>query len=157
MSPDDQNEVKAQLIRIATKLSFQGPLPPPETLQRYNQIVPGAASRIISMAESQHGHRQHLEKRVVESNTDNQRLGLIFGFIIAMTAIVGGIYLAATGKSAAGLTAIVAALAALVGVFVYGKYEQRQELAEKREALEGKMAGENGPNTEQSSLFDQQH
>jgi len=37
--------------------------------------------------------------------------------------------------SGAGLTAIISALAALVGVFVYGKSEQKKELKEKSEAL----------------------
>jgi hypothetical protein len=37
--------------------------------------------------------------------------------------------------SGAGLTAIISALAALVGVFVYGKSEQKKELKEKANAL----------------------
>ena len=57
------------------------------TLERYNQILPGAAERIIAMAESQHAHRQGLEKHVIESNVSAQRLGTILGFVVAMTAI----------------------------------------------------------------------
>ena len=87
------------------------------------------------MAESQHEHRQNLEKTVVESNAFSQKVGLILGFVVAMTAIAGGIWLALEGKSVSGVTAIIAALAALVGVFVYGKIEQRRELAEKAKAL----------------------
>ncbi len=107
------------------------------------------------MAESQHDHRQRLEKGVVESNISDQRIGLIFGFIIAMTSIIGGIYLAANGKSAAGLTAILGALAALVGVFVYGKHEQNRDLAAKRKSLEDHLAETEEP--DQPTLFNQQH
>ena len=88
------------------------------------------------MAESQHEHRLLLEKKVVESNTFSQRVGLILGFVIAMTAIVGGIWLSSSGKSGAGLTSIIAALAALVGVFIYGKIQQGKELTEKAVAIE---------------------
>jgi uncharacterized membrane protein len=135
MSPDEKNAAAAQLVKVAATLSYSGPLPPPEALQRYDQIFPGAADRIIKMAESQHEHRQKLEKTVVESNSFSQKVGLILGFVVAMTAIVGGIWLAHEGKSGSGVTAIIAALAALVGVFVYGKIEQRRELAEKAKAF----------------------
>jgi hypothetical protein len=45
-----------------------------------------------------------------------------------MTAIVGGIYLIATGKSASGLTSIIGSLVALVTVFIIGKFKQRENL-----------------------------
>lgn len=90
MSPDEKNSAAAQLVKVAATLSYSGPLPPPEALQRYDQILPGAANRIIKMAESQHEHRQKLEKTVVESNAFSQKVGLILGFVVAMTAIVGG-------------------------------------------------------------------
>ncbi len=117
---------------IRLERSFSGPLPPPEALARYNDVLPNAAERILTMAESQHQHRQSLESRVVESNVRAQHLGVILGFIVAMTAIGGGIYLAAIGKSASGVTAIIGALVALVGTFVYGKRAQRKDLSDKR-------------------------
>lgn len=113
--------------------SYSGPLPPPAALEKYDQVLPGSAERILSMAESQHRHRQNLELNVVNSNISAQRLGVILGFVIAMTTILGGIYLVATGKPASGLAAIITPLAALVGVFVYGKREQHQQLDEKRQ------------------------
>jgi hypothetical protein len=87
------------------------------------------------MAESQHHHRQALEKCVVDSNVFSQKIGLGLGFTIAMTAIGGGIWLSAIGKSGSGLTAIIGALASLVGVFVYGKVQQNKELKDKAKAL----------------------
>jgi hypothetical protein len=45
-----------------------------------------------------------------------------------MTAILGGIYLAATGKPVSGLSSIISALAALVGTFIYGKRKQAKDL-----------------------------
>lgn len=133
MSPEERRE----LVRVAAQVRFSaGPLPPPEALERYNQILPGAADRIIKMAESQHDHRQELEKTAVKANVAAQKTGLWLGFIVAMTAICGGIWLASHGKSGAGVTSIIAALAALVGVFVYGKMQQSKELAEKAGPLE---------------------
>jgi uncharacterized membrane protein len=62
------------MLRVQAMMqSFSGPLPPPEALERYNQVLPGAAERIISMAESQHAHRQELEKKVIHANISAQK------------------------------------------------------------------------------------
>ena len=90
------------------------------------------------MAEQQAAHRQDLERAVVFSNVTIQKWGLGSAFALAMTAIGGGIWLSLKGMSGAGLTAIISALAALVGVFVYGKSGQKKELREKSEALRPK-------------------
>jgi len=81
------------------RASFSGPLPPPDALERYNEVLPGAAERIIAMAESQHAHRQSLEKHVIHSNISAQKLGTVLGFIVAMTVVVGGMFLVHEGKS----------------------------------------------------------
>jgi len=123
-------------MRIQTAMRFSGgPLPPPEALEKYNQVLPGAAERILAMAESQQAHRQHLEKHVIESNVSAQTRGTWLGFFVAMTVIVGGIWLIHDGKNTAGLASVLTALGALVGVFVYSKYEQKKELDKKTEAL----------------------
>ena len=38
-------------IQVSEEHHFSGPLPRPEDLAKYDQIVPGAAARIIQMAE----------------------------------------------------------------------------------------------------------
>lgn len=122
------------MMRIAAKgYAFSGPLPPPEALEKYNQALPGAAERIIKMAEEQSKHRQHLEKTVIESNAFVQKIGPFLGFVVAMTVVAGGFYLVAKGKDGYGIAAIIAALASLVGVFVYAKSKQKKGLRDKAE------------------------
>ena len=56
MSPEEK---RAEAILAAVEISrFSGPLPHPEDLAKYEQVLPGAADRIISMAEQQAAHRQ---------------------------------------------------------------------------------------------------
>jgi uncharacterized membrane protein len=63
--PQAEKQTHQQVKSVQAKaVSFSGPLPPPEVLQNYNQITPGAADRIISMAEKQSQHRQESEMRV---------------------------------------------------------------------------------------------
>lgn len=115
--------------------SFSGPLPPPEALEKYNQALPGAAERILAMAEKQQDHRQELEQKVVFSNAAAQKQGLYLGFVVAMTAILGGVWLISIGKEATGLVSIITAITSLVGVFVYGKNQQKKELDNKSQAM----------------------
>ncbi|GMT42189.1 MAG: hypothetical protein IEMM0002_0600 [bacterium] len=124
---------EANITTTHVKKSFSGPLPPPEAFARYNDILPGAADRILSMSESQSKHRHYLEKMVVWHNEIKSYLGMLCGTIITLTAIVGGIYLIINGYSSQGLASIITSLAGLVGIFIYGKKRQAKELKDKQQ------------------------
>ena len=74
----------ATITTTATATSFEGPIPPPQVLQQYNSIVPGAAERILLMAEKQSDHRMDLEKRVVYSNVKKSYVGMGLATVIAL-------------------------------------------------------------------------
>jgi len=134
VSPEEKRA--GAIIQAAVEMSrFSGPLPHPDDLAKYEQVLSGAADRIISMAERQAAHRQSLEKAVILSNVAIQKWGLGSAFVLALIAIGGGVWLSLKGLSGVGLTAIISALAALVSVFIYGKSEQKKELKDKSEAL----------------------
>ena len=116
--------------------SFSGPLPHPDILARYNEVVPNGAERIFAAFERQGAHRESLEICVVQGNVKSQSRGSWFGFIISMTAVLAGTYLIAIGKGVWGLPTIISSLAALVGVFYYGRRQQKKELIGKSTALE---------------------
>ncbi len=111
---------------------FQGPIPPPEILAKYEEIVPGAAERIIAMAELQGEHRRSLEKVVVNKDIGRATRGQIFAFLIAMTIIIGGFFMIWQGKSLEGMTSIIGAIATLAGVFVFGKVNKNKNLKNRR-------------------------
>ena len=76
-----------QLVGIAVQqTSFSGPLPPPEILAQYEQILPGAADRLFMMAERQAAHRMELETTVVKGNVLAQHRGVLG----AVTTVVAG-------------------------------------------------------------------
>lgn len=121
---------------------FLGPLPPPKILAQYERVCPGAASRIIAMAEHQATHRQALEKSVIEANCRAQDRGPILGFVLAAMVIAIGATCLWFGKDLAGLTALIAALAAIVIPFLHGKRKQELELASKRRRSEQRTPDE---------------
>lgn len=138
----DTRQPQAPARRVSASISaFQGPLPPPEMLERYNQIVPNGADRIVALAESQLRHRQRLESTVVDGNVTSQKRGQLFAFILGLVAIIGGIVLIGLDKNTQGLAAIITAFVALAGVFVYGRWEQERERERKRR--EAREAAEN--------------
>jgi uncharacterized membrane protein len=125
-----QQQPKKMAIQV-TAQSSSGPLPHPAILAQYNEIVPGAAERIIAMAEVQTQHRQQLEKAVIESDIRNSRLGLHYGLIIGLVAVLGGVACIVMGHEVGGSIVGGTGLTGLVGVFVYGSRQKQKE----REAL----------------------
>jgi uncharacterized membrane protein len=118
-----------------TAVGFSGPLPPPSILARYDEVVPGAANRILTMAEQQSAHRRDLEHAVVTSNVKLAARGQQLTFVLAMVALVGGFYLVSIDKDAEGIGSIVTAVAGLVGVFLWGRWQERKERDEKQQQL----------------------
>ena len=130
--------------RLASLLTLQAsqyhsPIPPPEIVAGYERVLPGSAERILAMAERQSGHRIRQEERVITSSIQREKTGQWMAFVLSLVVILGGIGLAWTGRSVTGLTMVIADLAALAGVFMYGRRAQEQERREKLEALEPKL------------------
>jgi len=132
-SPDTPEN--GAITRVQTAYHFSGPLPPPEALARYNDVVPNGAERIFAMVERQSAHRESLEAKVVSRNASSQTLGSTYAFILSLVAIIGGIWLIHDGKSVTGLITILANLATLAGVFIYARRKQTSERVNKSTAL----------------------
>lgn len=114
---------------------FQGPIPPPAILREYDQVHPGLADRIVSMAENQSRHRQEIEKGVISTRNRNEARGQTYAFILAIAVILGSIWLISSGRSTEGLAAIITEIVALAGVFIYGRKKQEAELLKKANSL----------------------
>jgi uncharacterized membrane protein len=111
---------------------FQGPLPPPEILYRYDQIIPGAADRIIQLAESEIRHRQEQEKAATDANIQAQRrqleiaeiqvrlvhnsdrLGQSLGFLVSVICLGASLYLGLNGQPWLGGVLAALPLAAII-------------------------------------------
>ena len=84
------------------------------------------------MAELQADHRRAMESKELDSRIRWESIGQVCGFVIGMTALIGGIGLMAFDKSITGGTAMsLSALATLAGIFVWSKRQKSRELREK--------------------------
>lgn len=111
---------------------FQGPLPPPEILAGYDKVLPGAANRIISMAEKNQSHRHSLEAKVIPSGIVSERIGQIFAFLLYLGVLASGTYLVSTGKDTVGITELLGSTAAFAALYFRGQREKKRELRGKR-------------------------
>lgn len=130
-----QQQHQTGVIFAASRTSWSGPLPPPEILDKFAGVFPGCAERIVEMAEKQADHRRQLEGRVVDGNVRSQARGQILGFILAALVFVGSFALIGMGKEATGISLIICDVVALLGVFMYGRVQQRRERVEKAAAF----------------------
>ena len=106
---------------------WSGPLPPPAALEQFERASPGAAGRILKMAEREEHHRQALERVMVTSEIKTRNRGQFLGFLIAAITLIGGIWLVYEGKDWPGLVAILTPLVGLVGIFVYTQNKDQAE------------------------------
>lgn len=98
---------------------WSGPLPPPAALEQFERSAPGAADRILGMAEREEDHRHSQEQAMLRSDAQARSRGQWMAFVVAIVIIVGGIWLISEGKQWEGLVAVLTPLATLIGVFIY--------------------------------------
>ena len=111
-----------QIIKtVSMESHFHGPIPHPEILKGYNDVIPDAAERILKMAENQAIHRQDVEKEVVSSGIRNETLGLVMAFLIVVGTIGSGIFLIFANKGLLGLSSVIAAIVGAASIFIIGK------------------------------------
>lgn len=108
-----------------------GPLPQPQMVREYEDILSGSTDRIIKMAEQQAAHRQRWEMKSLEGAQKATSRSQWFGFVAALAAIGAATYLAANG--APMFISIMlggAGSLGLVGAFVSNIVSLRQKIAE---------------------------
>ncbi len=121
------NQAVPQTVSATKVEHFQGPIPSPDALQRYESLLPGAAERIVSMAEKEQTHRHNCETQALQQEIENHqarnteiRRGQWFGFLIGLSAILSGTLLAYTGHPWPGSFIGTGGVIGLVAVFVFG-------------------------------------
>jgi len=125
-----KQQTKPQVV--AMQAEFRGPLPPPDMLQRYEEIHPGTAERVLQQFERETQHRHAIEQKVIDAQLEAQlaeipafRLGQVFAFLIAVVGLLSAAYCVSKAPTAghawagAGIAGI--SLATLAGVFIYGR------------------------------------
>jgi uncharacterized membrane protein len=114
-----QNKRQEANLSVTHSRAYQGPIPDPDSLARYDQINPGFAERIMRMAEEEAIHRRSNENKIIKGNTRMAMLGIVFAFlsVIIFAGIV--IFAILKGSSVAALGAVITSICSLAGVFLF--------------------------------------
>ena len=65
-------------------------MPPPQVLDGYEKILAGSADRIMKMAESQIYHRHEMERKRLEADIKDGRIGMVCAVAISFFVISCG-------------------------------------------------------------------
>lgn len=121
----DQLPLNLQVTR-----AMSGPLPSPELLAQYDQVMPGLAERIVSMAEREQVHRHTIDHLEVEQPHRLARTGQRLAFGVTAMVLAVATVLAILGH--ATVAAIIAGLdvVTLAGLFLYSQKSGYEPLSE---------------------------
>ena len=121
--PDPKKEARVEAVMRRSQ-SYSGPLPMPEDLEKYDQVVPGAAERIIRMAEKEMQHRHESDNRMMKSVIRTTAVSILFAFLSVVILSFLVYYALYRGYDKVAGAIAVGSIAAVAGVFIYFKKEQ---------------------------------
>jgi uncharacterized membrane protein len=108
--------------------SYSGDFPDADELVKLDGAHPGTIERVLDYMDREQAHRHQMQDTWTEQEREHMmeamRLfarGQVMMFLLAGGAIAGGIVLALVDAPAAGLAAIVVALASLALAFIWGR------------------------------------
>jgi uncharacterized membrane protein len=116
LDPEDQIETVQTVMGepatvFAQSMTFQGPLPPAQLLAEYEEIVPGSADRIITLAEREQRNRHSSATKFLH----NDRVRISGATFVAFSLIVASVVTAYLGHPiVAGLFGVSAILSGIV-------------------------------------------
>jgi uncharacterized membrane protein len=125
-----EEDKRGKILSIFSK-RFIGPLPPPEDLEKYNEVVPGLAERIVKLTENQSSHRIEIEKLAISSQLSESKRGQYMGFILALVCIGSSVFLALNNQHIVASVLGGSTVIGLVTIFFAGKKEQKRDLEQK--------------------------
>ncbi len=134
--PNTTNTKGAIQLQATKQELYSGPIPHPEILSGYDNIVPGSADRLIIMAEREMEHRHKMESEIVEAEIRDSHIGMVFGFSLGILSLIAAVVAIIFAPSNAG--AIIGGLlgvtgiGSIIGVFVKSTRIKHPDNTERR-------------------------
>lgn len=94
-----------------------GPFPLSSELRAYEEILPGAADRLLQYTERNQSHRHSIELKKAEDDSKRQSIGQWMAFTIAFMILIAAFVLLYVGRSLESFTLIITEVAGIAGLF----------------------------------------
>lgn len=116
-----QAEPHRQLALVQEEYRHSGPLPAPEVLGKYDEILPGAAQRIILMAEKEQASAIDSRNYAIREIASETRRGQWLAFLVALSAFATAAALGFWGHPFAASVVGGLPVVGLVATFIVGR------------------------------------
>lgn len=110
-------------MAIVQQERFSGPIAHPKHLREYENILPGAADRIISMAEHNLKHNQDFQMGALNADIKDSGDGRKYGFAALCLLILGAIFSTWLDNTALALAFLGTGALGVIGLFIRGRKE----------------------------------
>ena len=124
-------------VETMVETAWSGPLPQPELLAAYEELVPGTGTRIIEYMEREQAHRHSFDNELLAATRDDRksyweegRRGQLAAMIISLTSMALGALLGVFGGTAGVISGSALAgtsLVSIVTVFIKGRAARRAD------------------------------
>lgn len=117
---EQKAQIIKQVISVVSEERFSGPIAHPRHLREYEEICPGAADRIISMAERNLGHAQDMQATAIGGDIADSKAGRLYGFLALMALILAASFATYFGHEAIAAAFLGAGALGAIGQIIRG-------------------------------------
>lgn len=111
-----------QTLEVTT--AFQGPLPSPDILQGFENVLPGAAERIMKMAEKEQLARHKRENRFSTWSIVSMIMGIFFAFLSVIIVAYLTYYSITIGNTSVAITLSSTTFVSVITAFLWFRKEK---------------------------------
>ena len=129
--PNAQNQPLPNSVKVTQVQSLihqsSRPIPAPAEFEHYERVLPGAADRILTMAEKEQSARISLKEQQHRSAVKTYGRGQYLGAFLGTLGLTYGAGLLYLGKSIEGFAVLAGSLGALASKTVWEVYNIRKK------------------------------
>ncbi len=85
---EKQQVILNRVLSFRRREMYSGPLPPSEDFANYEKALPGAANRILELAEKQLEHRIENESKIIDNTIKTTNRGQYIGAVLAALGLI---------------------------------------------------------------------
>ena len=118
-----RDEIIRRVTTTVYSEAFSGPIAHPRHLREYENIHPGSADRIISMAEASAAHNRSIDNQLLAAEVADRKLGMLLGAsCLALLLILAFASAVLTGSEVVPGLFLGSAVLGAVGMFIKGRH-----------------------------------
>lgn len=126
--PDEKrNIILKAIVSVEKSSSFAGPLPPPSLFNAYEKTLPGAADRILTMAEKEQDNRHDNNRDMLQQFKVERKRGQYMGCILVVVLAICGLLLGYLGHDWLSGIIFTGALISVPIIFVLNREPQKKQ------------------------------